>query len=99
MGDRGGIKARTNNNGSTNTKSMNSTTQSSLPFSHSSSRRAGSFGIVSNGPPPAADLPLDNKNARVSLRTSMRPATLIDPSGRAQQREFAESTLSDMTFV
>lgn len=99
MGDRGGIKARTKNNGSTNTKSMNSTTQSSLPFSHSSSRRAGSFAIVSNGPPPAADLPLDNKNARVSLRTSMRPATLIDPSGRAQQREFAESTLSDMTFV
>ncbi|KAL3827634.1 hypothetical protein ACHAXA_000507 [Cyclostephanos tholiformis] len=99
-GGGGRLNVQTNNSGSTNMKSMNSTMQMSLSSSsYSSSRRPGSFAIVSGTPPPTADVPPDSTNARTSLRTSMRPAAQFDLPGGARPREFAGSKFSDVTFV
>ena len=93
-GARGGAKARNN---SLLTKSF-STTQSSQPSSRQS---GGSFKIISGIapgiPPPASSGP--DRNARTSLRTSMRPAVPLDSPNRARPGELSGSAFSDVSFV
>ena len=77
-GTGGGAKARNN--------SLLTKSQSSLL---SSQQSGGSFKIISGTPPPASAVP--DRNARASLRTSMRPA--------ARPGELAGSAFSDVSFV
>jgi hypothetical protein len=90
-GARGG-RAKARNN-SLLTKSLTAEQSSLSP----SRRSGGSFRIISGTPPPASAVP--DRNARASLRTSMRPAVPLDSSIGARPGDLAGSTFSDVSFV